>query len=463
MPGLQFCDFLLGFRGLWQEGSESIAGTKAFVHPRSKSITNFIKTSQDRRRDTDLLHWKYRTYIKGVGNETAVQQAYATETATLDELVMFEFSDASGMSYRTTDKVGVAAATGDGGEGSPIEIDPLGGSVGMFTPYITLSGGAYTPRYPDLIQPYDVSEPSGPDFSSLYATFGGRTADLPGFGTNWGSFAAIHDQEMDERWTNLSQGVGFLTFEEISAWMNAYTAAQTAAGITGGHESVHAAGDPVAPIDPATGSTEGQDSSTLVSRTLAGLIDSSVTVSPDRNLSFGMALVSADSSIFINNSFEKALMKAFERARVILTKDPGSKCAKFFGPNAISALNEMREKAKVVSKTDKPGATDTGIEQTYSEDVKGLYGKYRVPATFSVFMNGPFFAGGKGSIGSYAAGSYAAQNSAILHELAHNIIMDGKYLILNDGGDSSQSSTNTTTIIANCGDEIFDVKKATIP
>lgn len=63
---------------------------------------------------------KHRSFVKGIGNETVIQSAYAAEEATLNELVLFEFSDPSGMSYRTTNKLGAPAATDDGGEGSPI-------------------------------------------------------------------------------------------------------------------------------------------------------------------------------------------------------------------------------------------------------------------------------------------------------------------------------------------------------
>jgi hypothetical protein len=194
---------------------------------------------------------------------------------------MFEFSDASGMSYRTTDKVGVAAATGDGGEGSPIEIDPLGGSVGMFTPYITLSGGAYTPRYPDLIQPYDVSEPSGPDFSSLYATFGSRTADLPGFGTNWGSFADFGEIYYDQRVAHSQGGEGFLTDEEAAARRAAVSLSPHEGG---GHAGQTGDGVEATTSEELTAiAEEGGDSSTLVDTHLAGLYDSSVTVSAGGN------------------------------------------------------------------------------------------------------------------------------------------------------------------------------------
>jgi len=80
---------------------------------------------------------KHRSVIKGIGNQTVVQTAYSTAAAQLNETVMFEYSDAMGVSYRTEDKDGNPVASGDGGEGSAIETDPLGGSVGLSSPYLS--------------------------------------------------------------------------------------------------------------------------------------------------------------------------------------------------------------------------------------------------------------------------------------------------------------------------------------
>jgi hypothetical protein len=131
--------------------------------------------------------------------------------------VVFEFADASGMSTRTTDKDGVPVAWGDGGEGSPIETDPLGGSVGTHTPYITIVP-PYDPdpNFPDLI-PFRNQEPGMPgmDFGSLYSFFGSRIADLPGFGTNWGSFVQLDMQLLDEMMNNALHGRGYNPNEQI--------------------------------------------------------------------------------------------------------------------------------------------------------------------------------------------------------------------------------------------------------
>lgn len=88
---------------------------------------------------------KNKTFVRAAGAQIAYQTAYSSETASLQEAVIFEYSDASGMTQRSTDRNGFSVASGDGGEGSPVETDPLGGNVGTSTPYI------------EIIQPYEPS------------------------------------------------------------------------------------------------------------------------------------------------------------------------------------------------------------------------------------------------------------------------------------------------------------------
>ena len=160
-----------------------------------------------------------------------------------------------------------------------------------------------------------------------------------------------------------------------------------------------------------------------------------------------------------SDSFTRAVSKAFDRVTDIFKNNPNSPCAQWFGPDALTVLNAMRQTPPVIKqKTDTPGATATGIQQSYGQSRAGSYGKYRLPTDFIVFTNGPFFSGGKGQIGTYIAGTYGAQNLAILHELAHNIIKNGKYLIRNDGNDANLSRDNTNEVLKHCSDEVFNAK-----
>jgi len=80
------------------------------------------------------------------------------------------------------------------------------------------------------------------------------------------------------------------------------------------------------------------------------------------------------------------------------------------------------------------------------------------PSEFNVFINGPFFMLGKGSLGGYSPGTPQAQTLAIFHELAHDIIRNGTYLIPNDAGNSDLSVKNSERVLKECGDFIFKGK-----
>lgn len=58
------------------------------------------------------------------------------------------------MSYRLTTTDGLAI-TGVGAEGSPAEFDPLGGNVGLSTPYIVFNPPPIEPEYPTLQQLFE--------------------------------------------------------------------------------------------------------------------------------------------------------------------------------------------------------------------------------------------------------------------------------------------------------------------
>ena len=99
---------------------------------------------------------KGKTFVRAAGSQLGYQSAYGSDTATLNEAVFFEYSDASGMSRRTTDKIGAAVAYGDGGEGSPVETDPMGGMFGTSTPYSELLPPYNpAPEYPMLQSYFD--------------------------------------------------------------------------------------------------------------------------------------------------------------------------------------------------------------------------------------------------------------------------------------------------------------------
>ena len=81
----------------------------------------------------------------------AWQTMYHNESNnTHSEYVNFEHRDASGLSYRSTTAAG-DAIYGEGAEGSPAELDPLGGNVGLYSPYFSFNAPPpIEPEYPSL-------------------------------------------------------------------------------------------------------------------------------------------------------------------------------------------------------------------------------------------------------------------------------------------------------------------------
>jgi RHS repeat-associated protein len=165
------------------------------------------------------------------------------------------------------------------------------------------------------------------------------------------------------------------------------------------------------------------------------------------------------------DSFQKALDNAIAKSKAILQGD--SDCSKFFGSNAVAALEALAKKLTLANNFKQGITTNTGISQSYDSTIvvngPNNLVAYRLPTSAEVYRNGPFFMSpGAKPIGGYPAGSAGAQITSILHELAHDIITDPKKytaLIRNDGTDPSLSNQNTRTILKHCAKEIFNAAK----
>ncbi len=95
--------------------------------------------------EVDETGRKTRTIVRAAGAELAWQNAgYGS-----NEYVFFQHNDASGMSYRTARADGTVLDT-NYTEGAPAELDPLGGNVGVFTPYFQLNTTPIEPAIPTL-------------------------------------------------------------------------------------------------------------------------------------------------------------------------------------------------------------------------------------------------------------------------------------------------------------------------
>ena len=78
---------------------------------------------------------KAKTFVLADGTTLARQEAYDGYGGATDEVVYFQHEDASGMSQRTAYSSGLIIEEEDA-ENSPVEADPLGGNVGITSPYI---------------------------------------------------------------------------------------------------------------------------------------------------------------------------------------------------------------------------------------------------------------------------------------------------------------------------------------
>lgn len=144
---------------------------------------------------------KERTTIFAGGTELASQTITGG-----NQSVQWHHYDSSNASYRATD------ATGQGHWNAAKELDPLGGNAGLVKPFtwnvpdrrglpvpfpefadmLTNPGGGCAARgMPSSCHGAGQDGRGGPDF----AFWGSRIADLPGFGTNWGSLGELAYRE----------------------------------------------------------------------------------------------------------------------------------------------------------------------------------------------------------------------------------------------------------------------------
>jgi hypothetical protein len=181
-------------------------------------------------------------------------------------------------------------------------------------------------------------------------------------------------------------------------------------------------------------------------------------------LSTGVVSLASSAELQKIDSFQRGLNNAMAKTQGILQSN--NDCSKFFGPDAVAALKALANLLRLANNYDQGMTTATGVRQDYASTivVNGAQNTvaYRLPTGAQVYRNGPFFMGpGRKPLGGYPAGSLGAQITALLHELAHNIITDkkSKTLIPNDGGDPGLSVKNTEKILEHCEKDIFKAAK----
>lgn len=150
---------------------------------------------------------KERTTVFAGGSELASQTVTSG-----NQSVQWHHYDSSSASYRGTD------ASGQGQWNAAKEMDPLGVNAGLVKPFTW-----YAPDRRGLPVPFPeiadmLTNPGGGCVGGGMPTscnaasvdfWGSRIADLPGFGTNWGSFAALGEWQYAQRlaYTNGRNGI----------------------------------------------------------------------------------------------------------------------------------------------------------------------------------------------------------------------------------------------------------------
>ncbi len=109
-----------------------------------EEITYYIRSSvlgNETITEVNNTGRKLKTIVRAAGATLVWQTVHHnTNNNTDSEYVNFEHWDASGLSYRSTTTSG-DAMMGQGTEGAPAELNPLGGNVGLSSPYLFASGG----------------------------------------------------------------------------------------------------------------------------------------------------------------------------------------------------------------------------------------------------------------------------------------------------------------------------------
>ena len=157
---------------------------------------------------------------------------------------------------------------------------------------------------------------------------------------------------------------------------------------------------------------------------------------------------------------DKRLINGIAGAYAILKSD--GDCAKFFGPDALNALEHFLNKAKPASISDNGALNYTvGIRMTnpmtpsVDKDRLALYRDFeRIEVnTNGPFLN-PFSRASTRDFGDYNHGSLATQILQVLHEVGHMTYKDAAIVLPNDGGNSELSAQNTTEVLKHCRNEI---------
>jgi RHS repeat-associated protein len=305
----------------------------------------------------------------------------------------------------------------------------------------------------------------------------GRQAHLP-FGEELGTSGeqekhklTNYERDTETGWDYAANRVDSLTIGRFSQ-ADPYRASGYIVDPQSWHRYRYSRNDPVNWIDPK-GLEEG-----FISGSAPGSIGSTFTFNTGLASHFGLklplpfdgnALPQEDeegSSGGSGNDYDDIIRKALADTETVLTgglDEPDSSCRAFFGYGyAITVLHAFGEQMIGSAAPLSDEEEEVGIRQ-WGDNWPFDGGRYRLFSYVLTNQNGPFFQtmsrrnGHVGQrlrgFGHFEAGTNGGRVLAILHELAHLIMRDGKPLIPNDGG-TEKSPANTALIEAFCGNDI---------
>jgi len=152
---------------------------------------------------------------------------------------------------------------------------------------------------------------------------------------------------------------------------------------------------------------------------------------------------------------ERAYLDAFS---LLKSESP---CGEFFGgSSAIAALNELAQQIRPTRLDRRIGIRMTGETTIVTSALTGF--TFRLFARAEVNLDGPFYAANLPSnrrsaprIGPFEPNTREARVTTVMHELGHLIQKpDGKWVLPNDGENSSASEENTRRVLNVCGEQI---------
>lgn len=170
-----------------------------------------------------------------------------------------------------------------------------------------------------------------------------------------------------------------------------------------------------------------------------------------------------EGSLLLNAKQLRQLDEAYLDAFSILKEVNG--CSAFYGgPGAILVLNRLTQQLKpYLHRKQNVAVTMSGERVKITNFPDHL--SYRLFAKAELNLAGPFYRSrdlsSTQSIGGYLPNTREARVIILLHEMGHLIQKrENEWLLSDDGGNESLSQENSRRVVAACGKQINDLRRA---